>query len=103
MQRLIDLIPQKSSKFAVFVFNFDHRPDLQRAILLNMNTTTHILQVEKDSHDGVIVTFSDGTVAGYVIEELLELRPLREHVYGVSKPVQRATIAMNGQAISAHN
>jgi hypothetical protein len=103
MQRLIDLIPQKSSEFAVCVCNFDHPPDSQRAILLKMNTTTHILQVERDSHDGLIVTFSDGTVAGYVIEELLELRPLREPVYGVSKPVQRASIVMNGQAISANN
>jgi len=68
-----------------------------------MNTTTHILQVEKDSHDGVIVTFSDGTVAGYVIEELLELRPLREPVYGVSKPVQSATMLMNDHKISAYN
>ena len=85
------------------MFNFDHRPDSQRAILLNMNATTHILQVEKDSHDGVIVTFSDGTVAGYVIEELLELRPYREPVYGVAKPVQRATIVMNDNKISAYN
>lgn len=87
----------------VFVFNFDHRPDLQRAILLNMNTTTHILHVEKDSHDGVLVTFSDGTVAGYVVEELLELRPFREPVYGVSKSVQSATILMNEHTISAYN
>jgi hypothetical protein len=33
-----------------------------------------------DSEDGLIVTFSDGTVAGYVVEELLELRPCREHI-----------------------
>jgi hypothetical protein len=44
----------------------------------------HILTVEKDGEDGLIVTFSDGTVAGYVVEELLLLRPLRERI---EKPV----------------
>jgi hypothetical protein len=43
-----------------------------------MNAETHILKVEMDSHDGLIVTFSDGTAAGYVVEELLSLRPHRE-------------------------
>ncbi|HTG17453.1 MAG TPA: hypothetical protein VK747_19545 [Blastocatellia bacterium] len=37
-----------------------------------------VLTVEKDEDDGLIVTFSDGTTAGYVAEELLELRPHRE-------------------------
>ena len=37
-----------------------------------------ILTVEKDDGDGLITTFSDGTTAGYVAEELLELRPKRE-------------------------
>jgi hypothetical protein len=42
--------------------------------------TTHIwiLTVEQDGRDGLIVTFSDGTVGAYVVEELLELRPRRE-------------------------
>ena len=40
----------------------------------------HILKVEKDGKDGLIVTFSDGTIAGYVVEELLLLRPQREAV-----------------------
>jgi len=39
-----------------------------------------ILKVEKDGEDGVIVTFSDGTIGGYVVEELLLLRPIREAV-----------------------
>jgi hypothetical protein len=39
-----------------------------------------ILTVEVDGEDGLIVTFSDNTRAGYVVEELLELRPVREHV-----------------------
>lgn len=37
-----------------------------------------IMTVEKDDGDGLITTFSDGTTAGYVAEELLELRPKRE-------------------------
>ena len=39
-----------------------------------------ILTVERDGGDGLLVTFSDGTIAGYVTEELLELRPFREPV-----------------------
>jgi hypothetical protein len=37
-----------------------------------------IREIEKDDGDGLIVNFSDGTTAGYVAEELLELRPQRE-------------------------
>jgi hypothetical protein len=39
-----------------------------------------ILTAELDGDDGLLVTFSDGTVAGYVVEELLELRPVREPI-----------------------
>jgi hypothetical protein len=39
-----------------------------------------ILTVELDSEDGLLVTFSDRTTAGYVTEELLELRPFREPI-----------------------
>ena len=45
-----------------------------------MATEIRILKVEKDGEDGVIVTFSDGTIGGYVVEELLLLRPVREAV-----------------------
>ena len=34
-----------------------------------------ILEVKIDPPDGIIVTFSDGTSADYVVEELLEIRP----------------------------
>ena len=37
-----------------------------------------IMSVEQDGNEGVCVRFSDGTIAGYVVEELLELRPARE-------------------------
>lgn len=40
----------------------------------------HIINAEKDGRDGVLVTFSDGTITGYVVEELLEIRPIREFV-----------------------
>jgi len=43
-----------------------------------MREEIQILTVEKDDGDGLIATFSDGTTAGYVAEELLELRPKRE-------------------------
>jgi hypothetical protein len=39
-----------------------------------------IVNVEQDGPDGILVTFSDGTIAGYVAEELIELRPAREKV-----------------------
>jgi hypothetical protein len=45
-----------------------------------MTEEIRILKVEKDGEDGLIVKFSDGTLAGYVVEELLLLRPIREAV-----------------------
>jgi hypothetical protein len=39
-----------------------------------------IFNVEQDGPDGILVTFSDGTIAGYVAEELIALRPIRERV-----------------------
>ena len=52
----------------------------QRGTLFAMGNEIHILKVEKDGEDGLIVTFSDGTIGGYVVEELLLLRPLRNAV-----------------------
>lgn len=43
-----------------------------------MHEAIQIAAVEVDGTDGLIVTFSDGTIGGYVVEELLELRPRRE-------------------------
>lgn len=45
-----------------------------------MSVEVHVLAVELDGNDGLIVTFSDGTTGGYVVEELLQLRPIRERV-----------------------
>ena len=45
---------------------------------MDMAIGVHVVVVEKGGEDGVVVTFSDGTVAGYNVEELLSLRPIRE-------------------------
>ena len=37
-----------------------------------------VLSTELDGDDGILVTFSDGTTGAYVVEELHELRPVRE-------------------------
>ena len=37
-----------------------------------------IMTVKKDDGDGLIVTFSDETTAGYAADELLKLSPHRE-------------------------
>jgi hypothetical protein len=37
-----------------------------------------ILKLEIENDDGLIVTFSDGTIGASVVEELLELWPYRE-------------------------
>ena len=50
----------------------------QRDRLTAMVKKIHVVRVEQGGEDGVVVTFSDGTVAGYVVEELLSLRPIRE-------------------------
>ena len=80
MHRSFDSLPQKSSDFEFGVCNSDHSSAWKEAILLNMDTTTHILTIDKDSHDGIIVTFSDGTIGGSVLGELLKLRPAREPI-----------------------
>ena len=45
-----------------------------------------VVNVEQDGTDGILVTFSDGTIAGYVAEELIDLRPVRERV-SLSSPL----------------
>jgi hypothetical protein len=57
-----------------------------------MPEQTRILAVVPVSDDGLIVTFSDGTTAAFVVEELLELRLRREATLtsGISVPLSRA-------------
>jgi hypothetical protein len=50
---------------------------------LPMAEQIRILNVERDGEDGLILIFSDGTTAGYITEELLELRPFREPVESI--------------------
>jgi len=45
-----------------------------------MRSEIQILAVGLDGVDGLLVTFSDGTTGGYVVEELLALRPVRERI-----------------------
>lgn len=54
-----------------------------------MAKTMRMLTTEFDGDDGLIVTFSDGTTGAYVVEELLELRPIRERTK--TKTVAKAT------------
>ena len=49
--------------------------------------------VVRDGDDGLIVTFTDGTTAGYVSEEMLELRPWRE---SIEKPLSPVPIPAEG-------
>jgi hypothetical protein len=60
-------------------------------MLLAMASDIRILSVKQDDEDGVIVTFSDGTIGAYVVEELLELRPHREQVGKVAPPITSST------------
>jgi len=60
--------------------NIEQTPARKWDRLSNMSGEIHILKVEQDGEDGLIVTFSDGTTCGYVVEELLEIRPIREAV-----------------------
>ena len=49
-----------------------------------MADSIRIVAVEQDEADGIIVRLSAGTAAGYVVEELLELRPHRLAAWAVS-------------------
>jgi hypothetical protein len=56
----------------------DRAPEFRSVYTPPMAEPIRILTVELEDADGLLVTFSDGTIAGYVAEELLELRPFRE-------------------------
>lgn len=65
-----------------------------------MDDLLTITSVYLDSPDGVLVAFSDCTIAGYVDDELLELRPLREvsprlpdqNSFGILQNIQMSTL-----------
>ena len=68
------------------MFRMEHAPDRNLGILVTMAKQLQgprlglpqILTAERDGNDGLIVAFSDETIGAYVVEELLELRPIRE-------------------------
>jgi hypothetical protein len=62
------------------VSNLNRQPFPPREIVSEMKKEIQLLAVELDGKDGLVVTFSDGTTGGYVVEELLGLRPIRERV-----------------------
>jgi hypothetical protein len=62
------------------VSNIKTHGSWQGSTLIAMSKEIHILNAEKDGEDGLVVTFSDGTMCGYVVEELLLMRPIREKV-----------------------
>jgi CheY-like chemotaxis protein len=75
------MIQSKSLKRLGDVSNLEQPaiPFMRR--VLGMRGEIQILAAELDGGpDGLIVTFSDGTTGGYVAEELLQLRPVREPV-----------------------
>src|SRR5580698_8204620 len=47
-----------------------------------------IVGVEQDGREGLIVVFSDGTQAGYLVQELLDLRPNRESAAGTNRLIK---------------
>jgi hypothetical protein len=72
-----------------------------------MAEPVQILTVKRDGEDGLLVTFSDGTITGYVTEELLELRPCREPtgepLYGVGTRPRRSGTQGMGIAVRARD
>ena len=62
------------------MFNSEQVEVRQFCRISRMSEEIKILSVVQDGEDGIIVTFSDGTIGGYVLEELLELRPAREQI-----------------------
>jgi hypothetical protein len=58
---------------------------------MDMAIGIHVVGVEKGGDGGVVVTYSDGTVAGYVVEELLSLRPVRETIKKESQDLDWVT------------
>ena len=61
-----------------------------------------------DEDEGILVQFTDGTMAGYVVEELLKLRPVRERTdtkgdkRNVGEDVNQAAARMIRQAMERY-
>lgn len=63
-----------------------------------MRTSITILSVELDGNDGVFLTFSDGTNSGYVVEELLALRPYRDRAEDASENPAPVSLSVSAKA-----
>ena len=59
-------------------FDQTSRPGSAYPIAMSDSGKLKIVTVKRDDGDGLFVTFSDGTCAGFVAEELHDLRPIRE-------------------------
>jgi len=80
-RRLFSEIPLRhSSKQSLGVINKRQEIALRRHTVFVMVNLITISDVVRDGEDGLIVTFSDGTTGGYVVEELLMLRPVRQPI-----------------------
>ena len=71
---------------------------LKASVKMNINgTAIYILKVQIDYPDGILVTFSDGTIAGFSSGELLPMRPVRESAEHyrsqTSPPPSRSSLA----------
>ena len=66
--------------------NIEQSPNSFPCNSLHMESAIQILAIELDGVDGIMVTFSDGTTGGYVVEELLHLRPIRERLRTKKNP-----------------
>lgn len=76
----VPYVRQSLTNFAEPLSNVEQPALPTIRIVACMTDEIQMLAVELDGKDGLIVTFSDGTTGGYVIEELLKLRPVRERV-----------------------
>ena len=59
-----------------------------------------ISSAELEADEGVWISFSDRTQAGYVVEELLELRPHREPIGSRTKTHGKAVVIRNANALN---
>jgi hypothetical protein len=89
--------------FDLFCYGFGDK--LSDGRIASHMSAINIVKVEQEGTDAVFVTFSDGTIAGYITEELLELRPIREQVYETMPRTQSSRSMCTGKrgSVSSHD
>jgi hypothetical protein len=60
------------------VSRLERPAEVTKRSVLPMDGKIRVLTFKIEDPDGMIITFSDGTTAAYLVEELLKLRPHRE-------------------------